>query len=92
MFDLKLYDHVLKLRARYNANVPYDNDSLILTQIQNSLYKFIIRFKKRNKNDINFDFLRFLKKIKETIAQWKVNSIDEVILPIRQGIFPVNAK
>lgn len=31
MFDLKLYDHILILRARYNTNVPYDKDSLILT-------------------------------------------------------------
>lgn len=50
------------------------------------------KFKKRNKNDINFDFLRFLKKIKETINDWKEKSLVAQIIPIRQGVFPLNAK
>lgn len=71
VFDLQLYEQILKIRGKYNNNVPYNHDAMIMTSIQNHLYKFLSDFQIKYSKDINKDFLKFLLVLKEKIIEWK---------------------
>ena len=89
--DKELYDKFLDIKANYNSYAPFDKDPQILASLQNDLTKFFSNFKEEYKKEITEDFIILCDHLKDTIEEWKKNTLAAPKLSVQVGELPLHA-
>ena len=89
--DKELYDKFLDVKAYYNSYAPFDKDPQILASLQNDLTKFFANFKEEYKKEIGEDFIILVDHLKDTVEEWKKNTLAAEKLSVQVGELPLHA-
>ena len=91
IFDSAIYEKFLDIRGFFNKDVPYDKDPEVLTSIQNRLYEFLQNFSKKFGKEIDHDFVKLFKDLKNQILSWKTKEINALSIKTQVATLPVRA-
>lgn len=89
--DKELYDKFLDMKAYYNSYAPFDKDPQVLASLQNDLTKFFNNFKEEYKKELSEAFVILIDHLKDTIEEWKTNTLAAPKLSVQVGELPLHA-
>ena len=89
--DKELYDKFLDIKANYNSYAPFDKDPQILASLQNDLTKFYNNFKEEYKKEMSESIIILIDHLKDTIEEWKKNTLAAPKLSVQVGELPLHA-